>query len=260
MTPLLNLSFADIGQWLGSFWWPFVRITTTLWVMPITGDQRVPPLIRLILGLLITALIVTMVPSSPSIVAFSLASLVLTVEQLLFGLLFGLCIQILFNVMTMAGQILSMQAGLAMATMNDPSSGSSSPIISQLMLVFSCLLFLGLNGHLVAIEVVIRSFQTWPVGSSFYLFDLSRVIGLFGWSFGAALMLVFPAVISMLMVNLTFGVMNRTTPSLNIISLGFPMTMLLGLYSLSMSVGGIPARYSELAGYVLGVMGELVRP
>lgn len=53
------------------------------------------------------------------------------------------------------------------------------------------------------------------------------------------------------MVNLTFGVMNRTAPSLNIFSLGFPMTLLLGLLTMALSIGGVPARYLDLVTYVL---------
>ena len=53
------------------------------------------------------------------------------------------------------------------------------------------------------------------------------------------------------MVNLTFGVLNRTAPSLNIFSLGFPMTLLLGLLTMAISISGVPARYLDLVGYVL---------
>ena len=55
----------------------------------------------------------------------------------------------------------------------------------------------------------------------------------------------------MLMVNLTFGVMNRTAPSLNIFSLGFPMTLLLGLLTMGLSISGVPSRYLDLVIHVL---------
>ncbi|MGL4892121.1 MAG: lateral flagellar biosynthetic protein LfiR, partial [Aeromonas veronii] len=71
------------------------------------------------------------------------------------------------------------------------------------------------------------------------------------WSIGAALLLTLPAVVAMLMVNLTFGVMNRTAPSLNIFSLGFPMTLLLGLLTMALSISGVPSRYLDLVTHVL---------
>ncbi|MGL4715185.1 MAG: lateral flagellar biosynthetic protein LfiR [Aeromonas sp.] len=251
MNSLLSFSAADLTAWLGQWWWPFIRIATAFWVMPLFGDGRVPPQVRLLLAFILSLLVSPLLQEMPLIDPFSAGALVLTVEQLLFGLLFGLCVQVLFMVLTMAGQILSMQMGLAMAVMNDPSNGDTAPIISQLMLVFCSLLFLGLNGHLVTLDVLVQGLNSWPPGSSLDLLDLKGVVGLFGWSIGAALLLTLPAVVAMLMVNLTFGVMNRTAPSLNIFSLGFPMTLLLGLLTMALSIGAVPARYVDLVTYVL---------
>ncbi|MEL3924299.1 lateral flagellar biosynthetic protein LfiR [Aeromonas enteropelogenes] len=251
MNSLLSLSAAELTAWLGQWWWPFIRIATAFWVMPFFGDGRVPPQVRLLLAFILSLLVAPMMHDLPVIDPFSAGAIVLTIEQLMFGLLFGLCVQMLFMILTMAGQILSMQMGLAMAVMNDPSNGDTAPIISQLMLIFCTLLFLGLNGHLVTLDILVQGLRSWPPGSSLDLLDIKGVVGLFGWSIGAALILTLPAVVAMLMVNLTFGVMNRTAPSLNIFSLGFPMTLLLGLLTMALSIGGVPARYLDLVTYVL---------
>jgi flagellar biosynthesis protein FliR len=251
MNSLISVSAAELTAWLGQWWWPFIRIGAAFWVMPFFGDGRVPPQIRLLLAFLLSLLLAPLLKAMPLIDPFSAQAILVTLEQLMFGLLFGLCVQMLFMVMTMAGQILSMQMGLGMAVMNDPSNGESAPIISQIMLIFATLLFLGLNGHLVVLEVLVQSLRSWPPGSSLYLLDIKGVIGLFGWSIGAALILTLPAVVAMLMVNLTFGVMNRTAPSLNIFSLGFPMTLLLGLLTMALSISGVPARYLDLVSHVL---------
>lgn len=66
------------------------------------------------------------------------------------------------------------------------------------------------------------------------------------WFFTGALTLSFPAVIAMLLVNLAFGVMNRAAPAFNIFSLGFPLSMLVGLFALLLTVSGIPGRYMDL--------------
>ncbi|MDW2020054.1 flagellar biosynthetic protein FliR, partial [Vibrio sp. 704] len=72
------------------------------------------------------------------------------------------------------------------------------------------------------------------------------VINVFGWMFAASLALALPAIVSMLLANISFGVMNRAAPSLNVYALGFPMTMLLGLFSVLISVSGVPGRYTAL--------------
>lgn len=260
MKGLLSLSTADLTVWLGHWWWPFVRMAAAMWMLPIFGDGRVTPQIRILLAGILGLLVAPLVTDIPKVEPFSLTALVITVEQIVFGVLFGLCVQLLFMVLSTAGQILSMQMGLGMAVMNDPSNGDSAPIISQLMGVFCTLLFLVLNGHLVVLELLVQSFRFWSPGASLYQLDWRAVIGLFGWSISASLALTLPAVVAMLMVNLTFGIMNRSAPSLNIISLGFPMTLMLGLVTLSLSVAGVPARYLELVSYVFTVMAGAMNP
>lgn len=251
MNGLVSLSFADLTAWLGQWWWPFVRMSATLWMLPFFGDSRITTPVRLLFAFCLSLLVAPMMPKMAAVDPFSLGALVLGLEQVLFGLLFGLCLQCLFMVLSMAGQILSMQMGLGMAVMNDPIHGDSAPIVSQLMLIFCTLLFLALNGHLVTLELLVESFRRWPIGSSLYALDLDSVVTLFGWSMGAALTLTLPAVVAMLLVNLTFGVMNRSAPSLNIFSLGFPMGLLLGLLALLLSVSGVSNRYLQLVDYVL---------
>ena len=142
--------------------------------------------------------------------------------------------------------------------MNDPANGQAVPLIGQMLIILGGFLFFVFDGHLVALDVLVESFFTWPPGSSVFALDLNRILALFGWMFGAALILAMPAVIAMLTVNLTFGVMNRSAPSLNIFSLGFPLSMIMGLVSLFLTVAGIPGRYSEFTAYVLNEMRQMV--
>jgi len=257
---LLQLSVADLTALLGHWWWPFVRIGAALWMIPIFGDSRVSTPVRLLFAALLALLVAPMVTAMPSVDPISLQALVLAFEQVMFGVIFGLCLQFLFMVVTLSGQILSLQMGLGMAMMNDPVNGDSSPILSQLMMVFCTLLFLSLNGHLLTLEMLVRSFQLWPVGSSLYQLDLDAVIRLMGWSMAAALALTLPAVIAMLLVNLTFGVMNRAAPSLNVISLGFPMTLMFGLLAVWLSISGVPGRYLTLVEYLMAALQGVMAP
>ncbi|MBR9856993.1 MAG: flagellar biosynthetic protein FliR [Gammaproteobacteria bacterium] len=254
MTALASLTAPELMAWLGKGWWPFCRLAAFFWVMPLFGDGYISPQIRLLFALMLSMVLMPLLPLGPAVDPFSFATAVLTLEQLLFGALLALMLQILFTVVTMAGQILSMQMGLAMAVMNDPVNGGSAPLIGQLLWLFVALLFLSWNGHLLAIDIIVESFRTWPAGHSLYELDLDLLIRLFGWMFGAALLLSLPAVIAMLLVNVTFGVMNRSAPSLNIFALGFPMTMMLGLVSLLLMLANIPQRYLEFSEDVFALM------
>ena len=257
---LLSLSVPEITAWLGQWWWPFLRVAAALWMLPVFGDSRVTTPVRMLFAAMLSLLVAPMMPKMPAIDPFSLGAVVLAFEQIIFGLLFGLCVVLFFLILTMAGQILSMQMGLAMAIMNDPINGDTAPIIGQMMLIFCTLLFLALNGHLLTLELLVSSFRQWPVGSSVFQLDLNSVVNLLGWSISSALALTMPAVVAMLLVNLTFGVMNRVAPSLNIISLGFPMTLLLGLVAMLLSVDGVSTRYLELVQQMFAHMQGMMAP
>ena len=71
-------------------------------------------------------------------------------------------------------------------------------------------------------------------------------------------MLALPAVLAMLMVNVTFGVLSRAAPSLNVFALGFPMSMLMGLLCVFFSFSGLPSRYSDLCLDALSAMYQFI--
>ncbi|QXO18293.1 MULTISPECIES: flagellar biosynthetic protein FliR [Vibrio] len=242
----MTLTFAELSAWMGQLWWPFFRIGAAFIAMPFFGDNLIPVWVRSLLALSITVITAPLMPAMPAVDLFSMTSLFLAFEQVIWGLMFGLILHMLFTVFTMLGQVVSLQMGLGMAMMNDPVNGLSVAVLGRLFLIFSTLLFLALEGHLLVIDVLIQSFTVWPVGSGITTLSLQGVIHHFSWMFSAALALALPAIVSMLLANISFGVMNRAAPSLNVYALGFPMTMLLGLFSVLISVSGVPGRYTSL--------------
>ena len=139
-------------------------------------------------------------------------------------------IELLMQVFVIAGQLIAMQTGLGIATTVDPSQGASVVVISQWFLFMVSLVFLALNGHLVAIEILVDSFRTLPIGfESFSVNQFSSIVLWSGWMLAAAVVISLPAMAALLIVNLAFGVMTRAAPQLNIFALGFPVTMIVGL-------------------------------
>ena len=65
--------------------------------------------------------------------------------------------------------------------------------------------------------------------------------------FGGAVLIAMPAVASLLVVNLAFGVMTRAAPQLNIFSLGFPLTLLFGLLIIWVALYGFTPQFEGLA-------------
>lgn len=235
---MFEIDALEVSHWVSRYLYPFARISGLLMVMPLIGTRMVSARIRLILAVTITLVVVPVLPPLPAVDALSVASLVIILQQLLIGIALGFVIELVTQVFVIAGQLIAMQTGLGIATTVDPSQGASVVVVSQWLLFLVSLVFLSLNGHLVVIEILVDSFRTLPVGfDGFSAEQYGLIVTWSGWMFAAAVVIAIPAMTALLIVNLAFGVMTRAAPQLNIFALGFPVTMIVGLFILSLSLG-----------------------
>lgn len=244
---ILDLNSAEISSWVSRYIWPFTRIAGFFMVMPLFGTRLVTARVRLYLAIFTTVVITPVLPPMPVIESVGLETFIIILQQLLIGVALAFTLEILMNIFIMSGQMVAMQTGLGMAMMVDPSNGVNVAVVAQWFLVFVNLLFITLNGHLVAIEVMADSFFTMPVGAgSLSGNTLYEIASLAQWMFSAAIVLALPAVSAMLVVNIAFGVMARLAPQLNIFAVGFPVTMMLGLIVLWITFSGYGDKFSGL--------------
>lgn len=256
---MLELSDTQIAGWVSSFLLPLFRIAAVLMVMPIIGTQLVPQRIRLYLALVITLLLAPVLPDMPQVEALSLQSILLIAEQVIIGAMLGFSLQLFFHIFVFAGQMVSMQMGLGFASMMDPATGVSVPVLGQFLLMLVSLLFLAMNGHLVVFEVLTESFVTLPVGQSLELGNFVILAGRLSWVIGAALLLVLPAVSALLVINISFGVMTRAAPQLNIFTIGFPLTLIMGLIIFWAATSDILGQYHRIASEALFMLRGLAQ-
>ncbi|WP_411386821.1 flagellar biosynthetic protein FliR [Pseudomonas sp. MPB03] len=256
---MLELTDTQISTWVASFILPLFRVTAVLMSMPIFGTTLVPTRVRLYFALAITVVIAPGLPPMPPVNALDLSALMLVAEQILIGALMGFSLQLFFQAFVVAGQIISIQMGMAFASMIDPTNGVNTAVIGQFLTMLVTLLFLAMNGHLVVFEVLTESFTTMPVGSAFLINHFWEIAGKLGWVMGAAMVLVLPAITALLVVNIAFGVMTRAAPQLNIFSIGFPLTLVLGMVIFWVSLGDILNQYQPLATQALQLLRDMAQ-
>ncbi|WLQ14714.1 flagellar biosynthetic protein FliR [Hahella aquimaris] len=251
----------QIGAWVGMHLWPLFRISSFMMTTPILGTQIVPARVRLTLALLMTILIVPSLPPVPEVDPLSVNSVAIIIQQVLIGLAMGFAVLLLFQLFVVTGQIVAMNMGLGFASMVDPTNGITVTALSQFYLMLVTLLFLSMGGHLVMFEAVVESFRFLPVSAQevdawswWYL--ASRI----SWMFASALMIALPAVTALLIVNISFGVMTRAAPQMNIFSIGFPMTVLFGLVVFWISIGGILPQFTVLSENTFDFMQVMLQP
>lgn len=213
-------------------------------VLPVIGSQLVPARIRIVMAFMVAVCIAPILPPMPSIMQIDLSLFMQVFIQILSGIGLGFATVIFFQVFIITGQFIAMQMGLGFASMVDPINGISVTILSQFFLLMVSLSFLANSGHLLLLEVLVRGFQVNPFAFSGGLQEMTWQLVLLGkWMFSGALMIAFPAVVSLLIVNLSFGVMTRAAPQLNIFSLGFPFSLVFGLLVVWFLIQGWSAQF-----------------
>ncbi|ATG73207.1 flagellar biosynthetic protein FliR [Zobellella denitrificans] len=235
----MNYTTEQILLWLASYLWPLCRIGGLMMTIIMFGAQLTPVLVRLLLALAITIAVAPVLPPMPDIALFSAAGFLVTAQQVLIGATLGLLSQFLVQTFVTAGQIIAMQTSLGFASMVDPLNGQSAPVVGQFYLMLGTLLFLALDGHLVMIEAIIRSFDTLPVSTGgLSVASWQSLASLLTLLFQAAVSMALAAIVAMLLINFSFGVMTRAAPQLNIFSVGFAVSMVCGLFIMWLTLGG----------------------
>ena len=257
----MDLSFAQATAFVGSLLWPMMRIGAMLLAMPVIGTRLVPTRVKIIITFVLSVLVVPLLPPLPVVEALSLEGLLVTAQQILIGLAMGFTLQLVFGALMIAGEAIAMSMGLGFASMVDPTNGVNVPVISQFLIIIGTLLFLALGGHLMLIQLVVSSFETLPISPS----GLGRdnFWALFAWGsqmFVGALWVALPALISMLVITLSMGVMTRAAPQLNIFSVGFPVTMFMGFIILLMVLPGFLPRINQMMLQAMQLSQSMVTP
>lgn len=243
----MAISIEQLTLWLGMFLWPFFRIAAMMSAISVFGSRLVPQLIRLLFSCVITISIFKLLPPMPTLDALSLNTMILIAQQIIIGLAFGFIIQMVFQIFVIGGQLIAMQAGLGFASMIDPQNGVSVPVVSQFYLMLITLLYLSMDGHLVMIKMIIESFDYLPVGvNGLPLSSIWAVINFMSWMFAKAVMVALPAVSALLIVNIAFGVMTRSAPQLNIFTIGFPITLVIGLCVIYFTLPNVLQLFNEV--------------
>ncbi len=256
---MLALGSEQIAIWIGSFFWPFVRIGSMMIAAPIFGARMLPVRIRVLMALSVSVLTVPLLQPVPAVDPISLASFNILFQQILIGVATGFIIQMVFQSLVIAGEAIASGMGLGFARMVDPANGVQVPVISQFFVVLATLLFVVLNGHLLLIQLIVRSFEILPIAETgLSLPALKAVVSWGSQMFIGGLMIGLPAVTALLVVNIAMGVITRAAPQLNIFAVGFPLMILLGFIFLAATLPSIFAQFTQMLMAAFEYIAELM--
>lgn len=234
---MLSVSSAQLDVWLALFVFPLSRILGLISMAPIFNNVGMPALTRLMVGLAVTFSLAPALPVLPVVAGGSWIGLAMVAEQTLIGILMGMALRIAFAAVDVAGELIGLQMGLSFAVAFDPINGGSTPVIAEFLGLFTSLIFLAMNGHLLALTVLAESFTLLPVTTEpFQAIALSNVVAFGATLFSTGVLLALPLITALLVTNLALGVLARIAQQLNLFAIGFPVTLGLGFVVLLMSL------------------------
>ncbi|HEX6637425.1 MAG TPA: flagellar biosynthetic protein FliR [Steroidobacteraceae bacterium] len=252
----IELTTGQLEGYVAQGFFPFARIGACLMVAPLFGARFVPARTRVLLAVALTALVVPMLPA-PTIAPFSGQGFVVVAQQLLIGVALGFALQVVFDALGLAGQLLANSMGLSFAFNVDPLRGSSTAALGQLYIILATLVFLALGGHLALIEVLVQGFKPMPIGATLPSEALWAIVLWGGTLFSGAMSIALPGVTALLITNLAFGVVSRAAPSLNLFAVGFPISLVIGLLVVLAGMGPLVQGISQLIGQGLQFLRDL---
>ena len=231
---MISFSEAQLLAWISPILWPFIRTLALFAGMPVFSQRQVPARVRIGLALFISVAAQPSLPTMPVIPLDSLPQLrMVTGQQLLIGLSMGFAVRVVFAALEFAGELIGLQMGLNFAGFFDPSTGSQGTSTSRFLGSMVAFLFVAINGHLMLINSLVESFQAFPVGEEPFRFLRIAQPQVWGAEiFRMGLWIALPLVTMLMFVNLVLGIISRVAPQLNVFSVGFPLTVSIGLVGL----------------------------
>lgn len=257
---MLSVTSAQLEGWLALLAFPMARILGFVGAAPVFGNNAVPRRIKLVVGLAVTMGVMPVVTATPPEAIDSWAGILILFQQTLIGVAMGLVLRVVFAALDLMGEIISLQMGLSFATFFDPVAGGQTAVVGEFLTLISTLVFLSLNGHLLMIDALARSFEWLPVSATLPHKGGWLVLARFGASiFASGLLMALPIVTALLITNIALGVLTRAAPQLNLFAIGFPITLTVGFGVLLLALGHLAPLLQHFYDVGFTTLADLIR-
>lgn len=239
------LTLAALTDTVFHIMWAALRVSGMVMIAPVFGAMFVPHNLRILITLVLSVAMLPVIGEVPAYSPLTIQGFLAIAQELAVGIAIGFLLKIAIEAAVLGGQIVSSGTGLSFAMVVDPQAGGI-PLLGRFYLIIATLLMLAVNAHLQLIEVLATSFSLIPIGGGgIGAGDARHVADFAGVMFVGALKLALPSVAAMLMVNVTFGVISRAAPTLNLFAVGFPITLLMGFLVMLLDIRGHGAIWSN---------------
>lgn len=231
--------FGDLSysQW-AVFVLVLVRCSALIITLPFFNSPNIPIMAKAGFVLSLAVLLSGVVPVDPARFPTRTWDFALLVgAEIIIGAILGLSVNILMTSVQIMGQLVGFQMGFAVANVLDPMSGTQISVLAQLSYLMAILVLFTVNGHHYFFKALADSFAILPVGKVAMTKGLfEQMMQLSSQMFNLAIRLGAPVIGALLFTQVCLGILAKTVPQMNILMVGFPITISVGLIFLSLSM------------------------
>ncbi|WP_198088195.1 flagellar biosynthetic protein FliR [Variovorax sp. E3] len=239
---MFSVTSGQLEAWMVAFLWPFVRMLALVSTAPVFGEPWVPRQVKVGIAAMLALVLSPTLGAFPAVPVVSAGGLWIVIQQVLIGVAMGFSMRLIFTAVLAAGEYIGLQMGLSFASFFDPMSHGSTMVVSRLLNMLAMLIFLALDGHLLMVNALADSFRTLPIsGGPLAAGGWMFLVLAGGDIFASGLMLALPLITALLTLNLAMGILNRASPQFSIFAVGFPLTLLAGIFMLQLLMPNLAA-------------------
>jgi len=234
-----------------------VRVGMLVATTPLFGGTWAPMQVKVGLTAIL-AIVVTPFVALPSLSTPAALTMVVAHEAVV-GLALSFAVRILVAAAELGGYLIGFQLGFSYAGIIDPQSGVRNNVLAVLYGSITALALLGANLHHAIIRLLLTTYETVPVTASFAVGHsvVETVMRMLGLIFTTGAQLAAPVVLVLLFVELVMGVVSRAAPSLNLMVIGAPLRLIVGLMALGLAIQVVPVVTTRLASWALDLGAQL---
>ncbi len=250
-------------QTIERFFLVLIRLSVLIFMLPFFNSRIFPAMIKTGLAFLFSITlfpVVTMDLAGFPETLLELAGIV--VVEFTIGLILGLLVQLVFEGIRLMGHLVGFETGFAIANVFDPQSGAQVSLLANFSYFMAMALFLLLNGHHLLIHAMKESFEIIPLGTM--IMDqriLGEMVSISGSMFLIAIKIGAPAIAALLFTKVGFGLITKLIPQMNIMIVGFPVQIAMGLFFFGICLNALmafmEAYVSDLGRFFINIMGLL---
>jgi flagellar biosynthetic protein FliR len=225
-----NLTFFDLPMILPLLALVLSRITGMFLTAPLLNSSAIPVRVKVYLSLGISLVVLpNMLELRPAVAGWADMLTGIAAEMAL-GAIFGFVLNLMFAGLQLGAHLVAQQSGIAMAEVLNPGFDAEIDVLSNIYYWVAAMGYFAAGGHRIMIRAVLETFKVLPpMGFSWPDTAMTLVLQAFAVVYELAIRVAWPVLLALLLSELAMGFISRVLPQFNILVVGFPLRIMVGL-------------------------------